>query len=100
MGATLAFPVSLAEKYRPQTLAGFVGLEKQKKILGKLAANPRPCALLFQGAPGTGKTSIAYAFAAEYARRFTISARKNAKWNGYKSWSAPANTCLFLVGIT
>jgi replication-associated recombination protein RarA len=42
-----------------------VGLEKQKKILQKLAANPRPCALLLQGASGTGKTSIAYAFAAE-----------------------------------
>jgi len=65
VGAALAFPVSLAEKYRPQTLADFVGLEKQKKIFGKLATNPRPCALLFQGAPGTGKISIAYAFAAE-----------------------------------
>ncbi|HVB56865.1 MAG TPA: AAA family ATPase [Candidatus Acidoferrales bacterium] len=65
MAAALGFPVSLAEKYRPQTLVDFIGLEKQKKILGKLAANPRPCALLFQGAPGTGKTSMAYAFAAE-----------------------------------
>ncbi len=65
MAATLVFPASLAEKYRPQTLADFVGLEKQRKLLTKLAANPRPCALLLQGAPGTGKTSIAYAFAAE-----------------------------------
>jgi replication-associated recombination protein RarA len=59
----LAFPQSLTEAYKPQTLDEFCGLEKQKKILSNLAANPRPCALLFEGASGTGKTCIAYAFA-------------------------------------
>jgi DNA polymerase III gamma/tau subunit len=61
--ASLAFPQSLADKYRPQSIADFCGLEKQKKILSKLAGNPRSCALLFVGSPGTGKTSMAYAFA-------------------------------------
>ena len=61
----LNFPQSLTEKYRPTKLEDFVGLEKQKRILAKLAANPKPCALLLQGAPGTGKISIAYAFASE-----------------------------------
>jgi DNA polymerase III gamma/tau subunit len=61
--AGLSFPQSLTEKYKPQTLAEFVGLDKQRKILGKLAANPRPCGLLFIGPSGTGKTTSAYAFA-------------------------------------
>lgn len=61
--ATLSFPQSLTEAYKPQTLTEFCGLEKQRKILTNLAANPRPCALLFEGASGTGKTSMAYAFA-------------------------------------
>jgi len=63
MQATLSIPQSLTEAYKPQTLDGFCGLEKQRKILSNLAANPRPCALLFEGASGTGKTSCAYAFA-------------------------------------
>jgi DNA polymerase III gamma/tau subunit len=61
--AGLPFPQSLADKYRPTTLDGFVGLEKQRKILAKLLTNPRACALLFVGSSGTGKTSMAYAFA-------------------------------------
>jgi Cdc6-like AAA superfamily ATPase len=59
----LGFAASLTDAYKPQSIAEFVGLEKQKKILSNLAANPRQCALLFQGAPGTGKTSMAFAFA-------------------------------------
>lgn len=59
---SLSFPESLTEAYKPKAISEFVGLEKQKRILSKLIQNPRPCALLFQGAPGTGKTSLAYAF--------------------------------------
>ncbi len=40
------FPEPLTEKYRPHLIAGFVGLEKPKKILSKLAANPFPSACL------------------------------------------------------
>jgi DNA polymerase III gamma/tau subunit len=62
--ATLGFPQCLADKYRPQSISDFCGLEKQKRILARLAACPRGCALLFVGPPGTGKTAMSYAFAA------------------------------------
>jgi replication factor C small subunit len=58
-----AFPKSLTEEYRPQTIAEFVGLEKQKRILANLVKQPRPCALLFKGTSGSGKTTMALAFA-------------------------------------
>ena len=64
MSATFAFPQQLAEKYRPLRIAEFAGLEKQRKILSKLAANPYPSAWLFVGPPGIGKTSMALAVAA------------------------------------
>ena len=57
------FPQSLAEKYRPRTIAEFVGLEKPKKILAKFASAPYPSAWLFVGPPGVGKTSMALALA-------------------------------------
>jgi replication-associated recombination protein RarA len=63
--ATFAFPQSLAEKYRPRRIAEFAGLEKQRKILSKLAAHPFPSAWLFVGPPGVGKTSMALAIAEE-----------------------------------
>jgi replication-associated recombination protein RarA len=57
------FPVPLAEKYRPRKIGDFVGLEKPKKILSKLAASPFPSAWLLVGPSGTGKTTIALALA-------------------------------------
>lgn len=60
--AGLAFPASLSEKYRPHSLADFVGLEKPKKVLAKFADKPFPnAAFLFVGPSGTGKTSMALA---------------------------------------
>jgi replication-associated recombination protein RarA len=61
----ISFPRSLTEEFKPTRIAEFVGLDKQKKILANLVKNPRPCALLFKGSSGCGKTSLAYAFAAE-----------------------------------
>ena len=58
-----AFPQSLTEQYKPRVLDEFVGLTKQKAILEKLIAQPRPCGLLFVGGPGTGKTTMAFAYA-------------------------------------
>jgi DNA polymerase III gamma/tau subunit len=62
---TLAFPQSLAEKYRPRSVAEFVGLDRPKKILSQFAANPYQSAWLFSGPPGVGKTSMALALAAQ-----------------------------------
>jgi replication-associated recombination protein RarA len=59
------FPQPLAEKYRPRTIAEFVGLEKPKKIIGRFAANPYQSAWLFVGPPGVGKTSMALALASQ-----------------------------------
>jgi replication-associated recombination protein RarA len=59
----LAFPTSLTEFYKPHRIEEFVGLAKQKTILSNLLASPRPCGLRFLGTPGTGKTSMAFAFA-------------------------------------
>jgi replication-associated recombination protein RarA len=62
---SLGFPESLTSAYQPQTINEFCGLEKIKKILSALARNPRSCGMVFEGGPGTGKTSMAYAFARE-----------------------------------
>jgi replication-associated recombination protein RarA len=61
----LAFPEPLTEKYRPTTVDGFVGLEKPRKVMAKLAANPFPSAWYFLGASGVGKTTLALALAAQ-----------------------------------
>jgi replication-associated recombination protein RarA len=62
---TFAFPQSLADKYRPATIAAFVGLEKAKKIMAKFAARPYQSSWLFVGPPGVGKTSMALAVASQ-----------------------------------
>lgn len=60
-----AFPQALSEKYRPASISDFVGLEKPRAIMSKLAAAPFASAWLFVGPSGTGKTSLALALAAE-----------------------------------
>jgi replication-associated recombination protein RarA len=61
--ASLAFPASLSEKYRPRRLADFVGLDKPKKVLSRFADAPFPnAAFLFVGPSGVGKTSMGLAF--------------------------------------
>jgi replication-associated recombination protein RarA len=59
----LGLPEPLTEKYRPRTFDGFVGLEKPRKVMSKLAVNPFPSAWLYIGASGTGKTTMALALA-------------------------------------
>jgi replication-associated recombination protein RarA len=62
---TLAFPEPLTEKYRPTAIEGFVGLDKPRKVMTKLAASPFPSAWYFLGSSGTGKTTLALALAAQ-----------------------------------
>jgi len=57
----LAFPASLAEKYRPHSFTEFVGLDRPKKILAKFADAPYSSAWRFVGPSGIGKTSMALA---------------------------------------
>ena len=59
----IAFPLSLAEKYRPQRLTQFAGLLEAKQVFAALLAQTRPCNLMLVGPPGTGKTTMALAFA-------------------------------------
>jgi replication-associated recombination protein RarA len=60
-----AFPQPLSEKYRPQRVSDFVGLDEAKRIVAKLSENPYPSAWLFVGPSGTGKTTMGLALAAE-----------------------------------
>jgi replication-associated recombination protein RarA len=63
--SNLAFPAPLTEEFRPRVLADLIGLEKVRKVLGNLVKSPRCCAILAAGAPGTGKSVSAMAFAHE-----------------------------------
>lgn len=58
---SFAFPQPLSERYAPQTIADFVGLEKPRKIMSKFIEAPFQSAWLFVGPSGTGKTSMAFA---------------------------------------
>lgn len=50
----------LAERMRPQTLRDFAGQEKiLRGVLGKMIAEGQTPSLIFFGAPGTGKTTLA-----------------------------------------
>src|SRR5690242_14538852 len=62
---SLAFPLPLCEKYRPRTIAEFIGLDKQKKILSAFAKRPTSGAWLFVGPSGVGKSTMALALAEE-----------------------------------
>ena len=60
---SFGFPTPMVERYRPQTIGDFVGLDKVRKVLTNYAAKPFPTAFLFQGGSGTGKTSMGIALA-------------------------------------
>jgi len=62
---SIEYPRSLTEEFRPLKIADFVGLPKIKAVLSNLVKAPRNCSLLFQGSPGTGKSTMALAFSKE-----------------------------------
>jgi replication-associated recombination protein RarA len=61
--AGFEFPTALTEKYRPRKIEEFVGLEKVKRCMARLAAMPFSSAWLFIGPSGTGKTTMGLALA-------------------------------------
>lgn len=75
-GLTLAvqngfeFPTPLSEKYRPQTIDDFLGLEKPRKILAGFCKRPFPSAWLFTGSPGVGKSAMGMAMAKTMGAEF------------------------------
>jgi replication factor C small subunit len=56
---------SLTDKWRPRYLADLVGQPGAVAALSAFVADPCPCAFLFAGDTGTGKTSAAYCVARE-----------------------------------
>lgn len=63
MQSTLAFPTGLTERYRTHSLTEFIGLDKPKRLIERLASNPFESAWLFVGPSGTGKTTMALTLA-------------------------------------
>lgn len=59
----MEFPKSLAEKYQPQTVGDFIGIERPRAVLTSFLKAPHPAAFLFLGPSGTGKTTMALALA-------------------------------------
>ena len=61
----------LAERMRPQTLKDFAGQEKiLRGALGKMISKGQTPSLIFYGAPGTGKTTLAKIIANTVASNF------------------------------
>ena len=61
--AGLNFPTQLTERYRPRSIADFVGLDKPKRVCAKLVERPFSSYWTFVGPSGTGKTTLAMALA-------------------------------------
>lgn len=55
--------MNLCEKYRPKSLVEIRGQVATVSALASFVKAPVPCAFIFSGAPGTGKTSAALALA-------------------------------------
>ena len=71
----------LAEKMRPQSLTDFVGQEKIMRVLGKMIKENRIPSMIFYGAPGTGKTTLAKIIANNTQSNFV---KVNAALSGIK----------------
>lgn len=55
--------INLCEKYRPSTIADIIGQSDATQTIGAFLSDPYPCAFLFSGDSGTGKTSAAISLA-------------------------------------
>ena len=62
--------VPLAEKLRPQKLSDFVGQEEILNLLEKMIGGKFLPSIIFFGAPGTGKTSLAKIISKELESNF------------------------------
>jgi replication-associated recombination protein RarA len=90
--AGFAFPEPLTERYGPQRVADFL-VDKPKRVMLSLIANPRPSAWFFLGPSGTGKTTMALAVAQKCQPRFIMSRKKIAILRPFVKSSRLATTC-------
>ena len=73
---------ALTERYRPAKLAELVGQEEAVAVLAAFVAEPYPTAFIMSGESGTGKTSAAWALAAELGCNI---ASEPPEWGGVHS---------------
>ena len=59
----MEFPKTLAEKYQPQAVGDFIGIERPRAVLTSFLKAPHSAAFLFLGPSGTGKTTMALVLA-------------------------------------
>jgi hypothetical protein len=57
--------MQLVDRYQPDTIDGFVGLDFPRRILSAFAARPYQAAFFLLGPSGTGKTTLSLALAKE-----------------------------------
>ncbi|MCL1876923.1 replication-associated recombination protein A [Candidatus Saccharibacteria bacterium] len=102
--------VPLAERMRPQTLNDVVGQEKlvgSDGILRKIVDKKEPVSLIFWGAPGTGKTTLARIIAREMDADFieisAVIAKKadveDVIVRARQNWNLQIRTILFVDEI-
>jgi replication-associated recombination protein RarA len=59
------FPQQLTEKYCPQKIADFLGIDKARAVCQNLVKTPKASVWIFVGASGVGKTTLGLALARE-----------------------------------
>lgn len=87
--------LSYYEKYKPTSLATYIGNTKMKKsIMAALRGDSRPQVILLEGHAGTGKTSMARLLAKEYLCDFV-----NNSWHFFRKVLHRRTLCVILLAF-